>query len=180
MITILRLGHRVVRDQRITTHVALTSRAFGADKIVISGEKDEGIVEGIKKVCEEFGGDFEAEFTENWEEFVEGWKKRNKKGTIVHLTMYGLDIDSVAKELAVKAKKTNMLIVVGGPKVPTEMYNLADYNVAVGSQPHSEVAAIAIMLDRVLGKKAKGRKFKGGNIEVIPNPRGKTVLQKDF
>ena len=40
MITILRLGHRVVRDQRITTHVALTSRAFGADKIVISVEKD--------------------------------------------------------------------------------------------------------------------------------------------
>ena len=35
MINILRLGHRINRDKRITTHVALVSRAFGADKILI-------------------------------------------------------------------------------------------------------------------------------------------------
>ncbi len=29
MIAVLRLGHRPERDKRITTHVALTSRAFG-------------------------------------------------------------------------------------------------------------------------------------------------------
>ncbi|TLZ95287.1 MAG: tRNA (cytidine(56)-2'-O)-methyltransferase, partial [Methanobacteriota archaeon] len=30
MITVLRLGHRPARDKRVTTHVALTARAFGA------------------------------------------------------------------------------------------------------------------------------------------------------
>jgi len=35
MITVLRIGHRISRDKRITTHVALVARAFGADKILI-------------------------------------------------------------------------------------------------------------------------------------------------
>ena len=41
-------------------------------------------------------------------------------------------------------KHDSFLIAVGGPKVPGEVYKLADYNVAVTSQPHSEVAALAI------------------------------------
>ena len=39
-IYILRLGHRPERDKRITTHVALTARAFGAKGIFVS-TKDE-------------------------------------------------------------------------------------------------------------------------------------------
>ena len=42
MITVLRLGHRKGRDKRITTHVGLVARAFGADELLIS-TKDEGI-----------------------------------------------------------------------------------------------------------------------------------------
>ena len=42
MITVLRLGHRVSRDKRTTTHVALAARAFGADKMLVS-EKDEAL-----------------------------------------------------------------------------------------------------------------------------------------
>ena len=46
MINVLRLGHRIGRDKRITTHVALVARAFGADKILIDTEdrKTEEIV----------------------------------------------------------------------------------------------------------------------------------------
>lgn len=194
------MGHRVIRDQRVTTHVALTARAFGANKIVISGERDDGIITTIKRVCKEFGGDFEAEFTDDWRGYVEKWKKENmwrgeavrkaesweragkkiKSGAIIHLTMYGADIDDakVGRELARKASSgANLLIVVGGAKVPSEMYHLANYNVAVGNQPHSEVAAVAVVLDRILGKKARNRKFMGGKLEIIPNPRGKTVSQ---
>ena len=40
MITVLRLDHRLGRDTRITTHVCLTARAFGADKVILSGERD--------------------------------------------------------------------------------------------------------------------------------------------
>jgi len=44
MITILRIGHRISRDKRITTHVALVARAFGAEKIYID-QKDTKIEE---------------------------------------------------------------------------------------------------------------------------------------
>ena len=33
MIIVLRLGHRFVRDYRVTTHLALVARSFGANKI---------------------------------------------------------------------------------------------------------------------------------------------------
>ena len=32
---VLRMGHRPERDKRITSHVALTSRAFGAEKMYL-------------------------------------------------------------------------------------------------------------------------------------------------
>ena len=50
MIIILRLNHRIFRDKRITTHVALTARAFLADKIYYSGEKDSNLEQSITKV----------------------------------------------------------------------------------------------------------------------------------
>ena len=35
-IEVLRIGQRVVRDDRVTTHVALVARAFGASKIYMN------------------------------------------------------------------------------------------------------------------------------------------------
>ena len=49
MITVLRLGHRISRDKRITTHVALVARAFGAYNIIIS-TKDQQIEENIRSL----------------------------------------------------------------------------------------------------------------------------------
>ncbi len=43
MIIVLRLNHRIGRDPRISTHVALTSRAFLADKICYAGQKDSSL-----------------------------------------------------------------------------------------------------------------------------------------
>jgi tRNA (cytidine56-2'-O)-methyltransferase len=60
MINILRLGHRISRDKRITTHVALVSRAFGADKILID-TKDKKIEGTIISTCKRFGGNFDIE-----------------------------------------------------------------------------------------------------------------------
>jgi len=179
MITVLRLGHRVVRDQRLTTHVALTARAFGADGIVISGEKDEGIIRVIKRVCEEFGGNFDARFIESWRGFVKEWREKNRTGIIVHLTMYGVDIDDErCGEMLRKIKEgADVLVVVGGPKVEGQMYQIADYNIAAGNQPHSEVAALALFLDRAIERKKLKGKFENGRIRIISNPRGKTIVQ---
>ena len=36
VIEVVRIGQRLVRDDRVTTHVALVSRAFGAEKIYMT------------------------------------------------------------------------------------------------------------------------------------------------
>ena len=44
-IEVLRLGHRRGRDPRITTHLALVSRAMGVSKFLLSGDEDEKLFE---------------------------------------------------------------------------------------------------------------------------------------
>ncbi len=167
MMVVLRLGHRPTRDQRVTTHVALTARALGADEVWIS-TKDEGLEKTIRSVVGRFGGKFRIKTGVDWRKAMKSWK-----GDIVHLTMYG---ESLSKALpTIKAK--NLMIVVGAEKVPREVYDLADRNVSVGNQPHSEVAALAIFLDRHSGGRKLERDFKGG-LTIVPNPRGKTVFDR--
>src|SRR4030042_472344 len=92
-ITVIRIGHRIARDIRVTTHCALVARAFGAKAITICGEEDRELINRLKKT----------------------------------------------------RKQKKIAIIVGSQKVPSEVYSLADYNVAVTNQPHSEVAALAIL-----------------------------------
>ena len=49
-VEVLRLGHRIIRDQRVTTHVGLVARAFGANSMIFCGQRDEGVIETINKV----------------------------------------------------------------------------------------------------------------------------------
>jgi len=165
MLAILRLGHRIGRDKRVTTHVALTARAFGADKMFLSS-KDAGLVRSVRSVVARFGGDFEIEDGVDWKRLVRTWQ-----GTVVHLTMYGLPIGEAVPSIP----KGDILVVVGAEKVPPEIYEMADFNVAVGNQPHSEVAAVAVFLDRLLGGEGVRRIFKG-RLTIIPSERGKTVV----
>lgn len=167
MIVVLRLGHRPARDQRVTTHVALTARALGADAVWISS-KDEVLEETVRSVVGRFGGRFKIKTGVDWRKAMKAWK-----GRIVHLTMYG---ESLSKALpTIRAK--DLMIVVGAEKVPREVYDLADRNISVGNQPHSEIAALAIFLDRYSGGKKLERDFKGA-FTVVPNPRGKTVVDR--
>ncbi len=167
MIVVLRLGHRPTRDQRVTTHVALTARALGADEVWVSTQ-DEGLEKTIRSVVGRFGGKFTIKTGVDWRKAMKAWK-----GDIVHLTMYG---ESLSKALpTIRSKK--LLIVVGAEKVPREVYDLADRNVSVGNQPHSEVAALAIFLDRHSGGKKLEKDFRGG-MTIVPNPRGKTVVDR--
>ena len=48
-VEVLRIGQRVVRDDRVTTHVALVARAFGASKIYMN-EVDPEIENTIKRM----------------------------------------------------------------------------------------------------------------------------------
>jgi tRNA (cytidine56-2'-O)-methyltransferase len=165
MITVLRLGHRPERDKRITTHVALVARAFNADKIIID-TRDIELEKSIGSVVDRFGGPFEIESGSNWRSVLRQWP-----GIIVHLTMYGEHIDDVVEKLekipgdpANKTKKgttKDLLVVVGSTKVPRDVYDVADFNIAIGNQPHSEVAALAVFLDRYLKGSGLQKDFKG-------------------
>lgn len=161
----MRLGHRPARDKRVTTHVALVARCFGASRMVITTRDDE-LAARIRAVDERFGGRFSVEYDRNWKRYMKTFE-----GVIVHLTMYGERLTDVIGRIR---RQGDMLVVVGSEKVPRDVFELAGYNVAVGNQPHSEVAALAIFLDR-LTEGSWERNEAGGRMKIIPTARGKRV-----
>jgi len=171
-IEVLRIGQRLVRDDRVTTHVALVSRAFGASKILMYDANPE-IKDTISKVNKIWGSDFSVEIIENWKEVIRS--KKSDAYKIVHLTMYGENINTVEASLREEGK---LLIIVGAEKVPREIYDMADYNIAIGNQPHSEIAALAILLDRILQGKQFQKKSTNAQREIIPTKKGKRVMNK--
>ena len=170
-VNVLRLSHRLVRDDRVTTHVALVARAFGASKIYMN-EVDPEIENTIKKMNKTWGGEFEIEFFDDWKKIV---KSKIDDYKIVHLTMYGEKIDNVAKNIR---KNQNILIVVGAEKVPRTIYEKSDFNVSVAIQPHSEISALAIVLDRLYKGKQIDMKFDNHTRKIIPSKKGKKVVTK--
>jgi tRNA (cytidine56-2'-O)-methyltransferase len=169
VIEVVRIGQRLVRDDRVTTHVALVARAFGCKKIFMT-EVNPEIKDTLEKINNTWGGDFVVEFIDNWKSIV---KKKKEEYKIVHLTMYGESINDVDEQLR---KEENLLIVVGAEKVPREIYELADYNVGIGSQPHSEISALAILLDRIQKGEQFKNSFPGAKRKIIPTRKGKNVL----
>ncbi|MGC2387528.1 MAG: hypothetical protein WA460_10645, partial [Nitrososphaeraceae archaeon] len=57
------------------------------------------------------------------------------------------------------------------------VYTLADYNVAIGNQPHSEIGALSIFLDRVFKGEELKKNFRGAKLRIIPNGKGKRVRE---
>ena len=98
-VEVLRIGQRIVRDDRVTTHVALVARAFGASKIYMN-EVDPEIENTIKRMNKTWGGDFKIEFFEDWKKVL---KSKIDDYKIVHLTMYGEKIDEVENCLDISA-----------------------------------------------------------------------------
>ena len=168
-IWVLRLNHRLHRDERISSHVGLVARAFGCNGIIFSGEQDKKLMNSIKKVVKSWGGPFEGKYEKSWKKVVKNWD-----GKIVHLTMYGLSIQRKIKEI--KKRKDDLLVIVGSAKVSGEAYQLADWNIAITNQPHSEVAALGVFLHELFeGKELKG-KFKSAKIKVLPQQKGKKII----
>lgn len=163
MIKVLRLGHRLGRDDRISTHVGLTARQWGAEEVVFSGEKDEGMLESQGDIIDRWGGDLEIRYEEDWKDEI-----RNFDGLKVHLTMYGEKINDREEELRESFDGEDLLVVVGAEKVPRWVYEHVDFNISVGNQPHSEIAALAVFLDRIQEGGIK-KDFQGAEIEVEPS-----------
>ncbi len=171
-IYVLRLSHRRERDKRVTTHVALTARAFGARGMIYSGDRDEVLEAKVRDVVARWGGPFEVRYERDWLAFLKRW--RSEGGFVCHLTMHGLHIDDCLDRVP---RDRPVLVVVGSEKVPRVVYELADLNMAIGHQPHSEVAALAVFLDRYFGGSELKRDFEGARLKIIPCERGKKVVR---
>ena len=168
-VVVLRIGHRPERDQRVTTHVGLTARALGARGMYLAAE-DHGIVQTIADVVGRWGGTFFVKDRVSWRGCILEWKETG--GTVVHLTMYGERLGTNEAEIR---KKDRILIVVGAEKVPGDLYGMADYNVAVTSQPHSEISSLAIILDHIFEGTELDLEYPGAKIRINPSRAGKST-----
>ena len=172
-VVVCRLGHRPGRDDRMTTHVGLTARALGADRIVLPTDAS-GSADTVRDITDRFGGPFEVEVGSPISVLRE-WD-----GAIAHLTMYGEPVQRVTGEVReTYAGGDPLLVAVGAEKVPFEVYERADWNVAVTNQPHSEVAGLAVFLDRLFEGRELDRERADADRVVVPQESGKRVEQRD-
>ncbi|WP_255150522.1 tRNA (cytidine(56)-2'-O)-methyltransferase [Halorarius halobius] len=169
-LSVLRLGHRPGRDERMTTHVGLTARALGADRVYLP-DNAAGPRETVRDITDRFGGPFDVELTGSPKALI-----REFEGTVVHLTMYGLPVQDVEAELRDAHAEEPLLAVVGSEKVSFDVYEAADYNVGVTNQPHSEVAGVAVFLDRLFEGRELDREWTDADSRVVPMETGKKVV----
>jgi len=155
---VLRIGHRPERDKRVTTHVALTARAFGASGLTLH-RPDSRVVATVEDVTQRFGGDFSIDVTQRPKAVARDWT-----GKVVHLTMFGTPL---AESTALLQKERELLIIVGAERVPRWAFEVADFNIAIGNQPHSEVAALALLLAELNPRWAQPPL--DGDLQVIPD-----------
>jgi len=150
-ILVLRIGHRLKRDERLSTHCGLIARALGAKKIIYSGEKDEKLLKSISDLTRKWGGTFQAGYQENWKSVINYYKR--KKFLIVHLTMYG---EPVKQRITKIRKSKKILVIIGSGKVPPEVYQKIKeagrlqyiYNTAAALRGRSFINIFARILQR--------------------------------
>ena len=171
-VAVLRLGHRPGRDERITTHVGLTARALGADRVILAGDGASRAAT-VEDITDRFGGPFAVDTVDSWRPTLREWE-----GKIVHLTMYGEEVQTVEVEIreAHRERREPLLVVVGAEKVPFDVYETADWNVGVTNQPHSEIASLAVFLDRLFEGRELDREFEDAEKVVVPQAVGKRVV----
>ncbi len=169
-IIVLRLGHRIERDRRVTTHVGLCSRALGAQGMLLAAS-DQSVVSTIRDVVQRWGGNFWIRDQISWKHEISQWK--HDQGTVVHLTMYGQNLPNVIDQL----DTDKLMVVVGAEKVPPDLFRLADYNVAITNQPHSEIAALSIFLDRVQNGQELAADF-SGRMRIVGNVNEKVGVKR--
>jgi len=184
-VVVLRYGHRPGRDDRMTTHVGLTARALGADRVIFPDNAGQS-AETVRDITDRFGGPFAVELRDDQKAIV-----RNFEGVVAHLTMYGERVQDVEGDVreavgldggdATDGASTprDLLVVVGGEKVPWALYERADFNVGVTNQPHSEVAGLAVFLDRLFEGAELDREWEHADRRVLPEATGKTVIDAD-
>ena len=92
--------------------------------------------------------------------------------------MYGQNIPDMEDELRETLQHRDIVVIIGSEKIPPELITLSDINIAISNQPHSEVAALAILLDRLFEGKQWEFKFTDPKINIIPQKKGKKSVYR--
>ena len=171
MLSVLRLNHRRKRDARLTTHCCLVARAFGCNEIIYTGDEDKKLENTINDITGRWGGRFFIRYEKNYRKILKEFNRKNF--LICHLTMYGIPVQNKIRRIR---KHKKILIVIGGEKVRGDVYQMADMNVSVTNQPHSEVAAMSIFLHEYFQSKELNKKFSKAEMKIVPQERGKKIL----
>jgi len=143
-ISVLRIGERLVRDDRVTTHAALVARAFGAARIYMS-DIGGSIPRTLDAVREAWGGDFEVVPTPSWRRVLAGAPARGER--VVHLTMYGVPVGEAAPRIA---GEESILVVIGAGKVPREVYDASVLKCGEGRGDYWAISALACLSSMAL------------------------------
>jgi tRNA (cytidine56-2'-O)-methyltransferase len=79
----------------------------------------------------------------------------------------------------IKGSGKDVLVIVGSQKVPKEFFSedVSDFNVAIGNQPHSECASLAVFLDRFFKGKSLTKSFGNARLKITPQKRGKKIAE---
>lgn len=153
-------------------HIFLASRAFGAEKVVYSGQRDTKMEARIEELVMKWGGVFTVEYTPDEVKLLKTWKREGKE--IIHLTMYGLPVQEVIEKIRLSPQ--NKVIIIGGARVRRNIFNDADWNVAVTSQPHSEISALSVFLHELFQGTELEKTFENARLYIIPQIHGKKVI----
>ena len=102
--------------------------------IYMTGVSNGSINDTVSSVSKRWGGRFKVEIIQDWKSLAKLGKRKVAKW---------LTLQCMASILMISlkgcAKKTSLLVIIGAEKVPQEAHDLADYNIAIGNQPHSEI-----------------------------------------
>ena len=69
------------------------------------------------------------------------------------------------------------MVIIGSQKVPKEVYEISEYNISIGNQPHSEIAALAIFLNKIMKDKTMYANFKNAKIKINPSNSNKDIIK---
>ena len=156
-------------------HIFLAARAFGADQVVYSGQKDPNMEAQFKEIVDKWGGNFTVEYFSDEVKQLKIWKKAGRE--LIHLTMYGLPVQEVIEEIQRSSREK--VIIIGGAKVQRSIYRIADWNVAITSQPHSEISALSVFLHILFQGTELKKTYDNARFRIIPQAQWKKVIQPE-
>jgi tRNA (cytidine56-2'-O)-methyltransferase len=155
----------------------MVARAFGASGFILADVRDDEVKDVVQKISASWGGRFDFAMEIPWKQAVNEW--RSKGCLVVHLTAYGENIETSDVMTRIKAAGKGLLVIVGSQKVPKGFFSseVSDFNVAVGNQPHSEISALAVFMDRLYDGKGLGKEFDDAKLRIVPQKHGKRVAK---